>query len=257
MTHSNVSEDLLHLRKRARRRLVGAVALVVFALIVLWTALDNAPPPRFSTGNPVEIISSAPALTAQRASVVAVVDPGVTHLRPPPDAAAVVPASVPVVESVPASTPAAVKASQVQRMASTPEVLPGKLVNRQSQPAPAKVAPAPADKPKPKVSEPATFDPKRILEGKVDPTEPAAKPAKSSSVAGKYYVQIGAFGDAAKIRQLTAKLKAAGLPVLAEKVKTSKGELTRIRVGPAADAARAEMYRKKAESVGVSGKVIK
>lgn len=255
MSHSNVSEELLHLRKRARRRLVGAVALVIFALIVLWTALDNAPPPRFSTGNPVEIVSSAPALTAQRASVVAVVDPGnVPPLKPPPDAAATVAAPLAAVEPALASAPATVKASQPQRLASTPEVLPGKLVNRHSPPAPAKAAPTPVAKPKPAENAPATFDPKKILEGKVDPTEPA-KPAQPT---GKYYVQIGAFGDAAKVKQLTAKLKAAGLPVLAEKVKTSKGEvLTRIRVGPAVDAAKAEAYRKKAESVGVNGKVAK
>lgn len=47
MNQSNISEDLLHIRKRARRRLLGAVALVLFALIVLWTVLDNAP---FRTG---------------------------------------------------------------------------------------------------------------------------------------------------------------------------------------------------------------
>lgn len=254
MSHSNVSEDLLHLRKRARRRLVGAVALVIFALIVLWTALDNAPPPRFSTGNPVEIVSSAPALTAQRASLVAVVDTGSpTHLQPPPDAAAV--ATLPV-ES--ASVPVAIKEPQEQRQANTPEVLPGKLVNRTvaaatpAKPAPVKPVPVQAVvKPKPKVNESAAPDPKKILEGKVDPTEAAAKPA------GKHYVQIGAFADAAKAQQLTAKLKAAGLPVLAEKVTTSKGELTRVRIGPAADPARAEAYRKKAESVGVSGKVSK
>ncbi|SFM97813.1 DedD protein [Formivibrio citricus] len=260
MSHSNVSEELLHLRKRARRRLVGAVALVIFALIVLWTALDNAPPPRFSTGNPVEIVSSAPALTAQRASLVAVVEPANTPplLNPPPDAAAVTPVTAPAVaaEPAPASAPVVAKAVQPPRVVNGAEVLPGKLVNRQSPPVQAKAVPAPtpAAKPKPAENAPATFDPKKILEGKVDPTEPTAKPAQ---LPGKYYVQIGAFADAAKIKQLTTKLKGAGLPVQAEKVKTSKGELTRIRVGPAADAAKAEAYRKKAESVGVNGKVVK
>ena len=248
MTHSNVSEELLYLRKRARRRLVGAVALVLFALTVLWTVLDSAPPSRFSTGTPVEIVSSAPALTAPRASVVAVVEPGnVASLRPLPDA--IVAASVPVAEPIPASAPVGAKVAQDNHLANAPTVLPGKLVNRHS--APAKDTPAPTVKPKLKASAPVTFDPKKILEGQVDPTEHATK------LAGKYYVQIGAFADMAKAQQLTAKLKAAGLPVLTEKVKSAKGELMRVRVGPAADAGRAEAYRKKAESVGVSGKVAK
>lgn len=251
MAHSHVSDELLHLRKRARRRLVGAVALVLFALTVLWTALDNAPPARFSTGNPVEIVSSAAALTARPASVVAVVDPAAGSAQSMLQASAAATAASVSAASALASAPVA-KPAQAPAVASAAEILPGRLVNHNARVAPARTnPPAAAAKPKPAAQAPSTFDPKKILEGQVDPTEHSAKPA------GKYFVQIGAFADAAKVRQLTAKLRSAGLPVLVEKIKTSKGELTRVRVGPAADNAKAEAYRKKAGSLGVPGKVIK
>ena len=39
------SDAQLQLKKRARRRLVGAVAFVTFAAIVLPMVMDQAPPP--------------------------------------------------------------------------------------------------------------------------------------------------------------------------------------------------------------------
>ncbi len=265
MNQSNISEDLLHIRKRARRRLLGAVALVLFALIVLWTVLDNAPPPQLAEGQPVEIVSSAPALSAARASVVAVVEPA-SGTSPESLTPAAQPASVPT--AMPAATPVAApepqllrsadKASQPYRVAaSSSEVLRGKLVNRQMQ-----VKPAVASRPKlvaetksktAEVVGPAGADPLNILEGK-DERKPATaeKPA-----GGRYFVQIGAFSDSAKSAQILAKLKSAGLPAFSEKVSTPKGELTRIRIGPTLDESRANEWRKKSESAGVPGKVVR
>ena len=70
-------------------------------------------------------------------------------------------------------------------------------------------------------------------------------------------VEIGAFSDSAKSAQILAKLKSAGLPAFSEKVSTPKGELTRIRIGPTLDESRANEWRKKSESAGVPGKVVR
>jgi len=40
-----VSEQDLLLRKRARRRLVGAIALVIMAIVILPMVLDRVPKP--------------------------------------------------------------------------------------------------------------------------------------------------------------------------------------------------------------------
>ena len=238
---SNVSEELLQLRKRARRRLVGAIALVIFALIVLWTALDGEPPANLAASRPVEIVSSSSNLAS---AVIAVSQPE---------------ASAPQATATP--------------VAAATEVLPGQLINRQtevdqalleptslpkkiasSKPAnKAVVAAKPTSKPtaKPTVKptiKPVSRDPRSILEGR-DEEAPAAHSAK-------FFVQVAAFADAAKANQIVAKLKKAGLPSYAEKVKTAQGELTRVRIGPADDRARAVEWLKKAQAQGVNGQVV-
>ena len=229
---SNVSEELLQIRKRARRRLVGAIALVVFALIVLWTALDGEPPANLAASRPVEIVSSSSNLAS---AVIAV---------PVHDVEA----------SAPTVAPVAVATS----------VLPGKIVNHQTEvdenladatPTPvatrkpvAKPTSKPAVTAKPAVQS-VQRDPRLILEGRdVD----APKPALTQ----KFFVQVAAFADAAKANQIVAKLKQAGLPAYPEKVKTAQGELTRVRIGPAQDRARAAEWLKKAKALGVNGQVV-
>jgi len=92
-------------------------------------------------------------------------------------------------------------------------------------------------------------DPRLILEGR---DEDLPKPA----AAQKFFVQVAAFADAAKARQIVAKLKQAGLPAYPEKVKTAQGELTRVRIGPAQDRARALEWLKKAQAQGINGQVV-
>lgn len=258
MTQPNVSEELLHIRKRARRRLLGAIALVLFALIVLWTVLDSAPPPQFATGHPIEITSNAPALAA-KAPVVAVVQPASGPESPRATVEASVVASSVAAVALPAApvVPApAVMASApnknipAQPLASSATALPGKLINHQTS---VKATVAPEVKPKRSsaVAEKPAVDPRKILDG--------LEEKKIASVAkpGRYFLQVGAFADAAKSAQLITKLKSAGLPAYGEKVQSTKGELTRIRIGPSTDEARANEWRRKSEAAGVPGKVIK
>jgi DedD protein len=71
-----------------------------------------------------------------------------------------------------------------------------------------------------------------------------------------FAVQVGAFKDEAKLAQAREKLAAARLTHYTERLKTSSGELTRLRVGPlptreAADRAAAEVKR-----AGLDGRVV-
>ncbi|MCX7206717.1 MAG: SPOR domain-containing protein [Proteobacteria bacterium] len=238
MVNRNVSEELLQLKKRARRRLVGAIALVLFALIVLWTALDSTPPTNIAGGNNIEIISSSPALLApaiattapEVASMVALGEPPV--LAPDqPDTQAITPEPSPVPQYRPAS------AAQ--------SVLPGKLVNHQKK---VVITPAPTPKPTPA---PAA-DPLRILEGLDTSTKPVAVAEKSTSDK-RYFIQVGAYADGDKAAQVVSKLKGEGVPAYSEKVTTEKGALTRVRVGPVKDEAKAQSYLKKMGVLGLSG----
>lgn len=255
MNASHANEELLHIRKRARRRLVGAVALVLFALAVLWTVLDNVPPPQFSSGHSVEITSSSPALQST-ASIVAVVQVASAPESTAPVSASMQESAVSVATASnhpPATTDSGLSSPHDNKAAvsdgSADSVLPGKLVNKQTVVKVDEVAGNKTKLEKKPDSRPA-LDPRKILEGKDEPRSEAAS-------IHKYFLQVGAFSDAAKSALLISKLKSAGLPAYSEKVKTSKGELTRIRVGPTTSDTRADEWRKKSEALGVPGKVIK
>ncbi|KPC52758.1 SPOR domain-containing protein [Amantichitinum ursilacus] len=268
MARDNVPEELQYLRKRARRRLVGAIALVVFSLTVLWTVLDSQPPTNLVSQHAVEIIASAPSSGV--ASQVVIANDGVDAGM---DASAAAVAPQPVL--VPAgSAPAAVPPPAVVAHNSEPThastLLPGKLVRpgaddedaHTPKPTPAKGAvakPKPTPTPKPAVkdvkdtvkdSKPAANDPERILNGMDDATS-----AKKDDNSPRHYVQLGAFGDAEKARQTVSKLKAAGMPAYAEKVTTSNGTLTRVRVGPIL-ANEAYAINKKLGALGYQGQVV-
>jgi DedD protein len=246
MINRNVSEDLLQLKKRARRRLVGAIALVLFALIVLWTALDSTPPSNIAGGNNIEIISSSPALlapvivttTPAVASMIAVSEPPVLA---PDESQAITPTPNPVPQYRPAS------AAQT--------VLPGKLVNHQKK---VVITPPPTPKPTPapiptlKPTPAPAVDPLRILEGLDTSTKSAAVAEKNTSDK-RYYIQVGAYADGEKAAQVVSKLKGEGVPAYSEKVTTEKGALTRVRVGPVKDEAKAQSYLKKMGVLGLNG----
>ncbi|GGP18655.1 SPOR domain-containing protein [Silvimonas iriomotensis] len=275
MARDNIPDELQHLRKRARRRLVGAVALVLFSLTVLWTVLDSQPPANLAAQHPVEIIASAPS--AGNASAVALTstvtpDGSVTSASQPDGLtpAVVTATPAPVVAANTAPAPAAA-AKPVDETTHAPQSLPGKLQRVQGDDAPTP-APKPRATPtpvpekvataKPKVAEAkptpkpkGAVDPEAILNGTADGSANAALADKPADNSPRHYVQLGAFGNADKAHEVVGKLKAAGLPAYAEKVTTSTGTLTRVRVGPVVSA---EAYNvaKKLSAMGYQGQVV-
>jgi DedD protein len=71
-----------------------------------------------------------------------------------------------------------------------------------------------------------------LLEGRS--FEPAAASAAAPVAAqeARFIVQVGAFGDMDKAREVRAKLERAGLKTYAQTVDTKDGKRTRVRVGP-------------------------
>lgn len=266
---ANVSDELLQLRKRARRRLVGAIALVVFALTVLWTALDGEPPKSLLENQTVEIISSAPALSSvvsltPAVPVEPVVASAVNEVAKPQAASVPVAAVAPVAEVVDASrvAPVALPGKLVSHQETAPKAVADSTqvaapttapTQRAAVKATAKPSPRPSPKPSIKSAAEATVkpasakvaDPKAILEGGLE-----------QSAEKLYYIQIGAYADAEKAAQTLKKLKDAGIPARSEKVSTPKGELTRVRIGPGNDEAKAKAWLKRLDSLGVPGTLV-
>lgn len=132
--------------------------------------------------------------------------------------------------------------------ASVPLAAPAPPVTTQTlpeSPKPAQTPPAAAPKPVAAAPKPAAAAPK--------PAEPVAKPAASNV---GFAVQLGAFSKAADANALRDKLRAGGFSAFVEQVKTDKGTLSRVRVGPVASRADADKLKSQvAAKVGINGMV--
>ncbi|MFC7521262.1 SPOR domain-containing protein [Xanthomonas populi] len=154
--------------------------------------------------------------------------------------------------STPAPAPAAKPSSSVAA-ASTTE--PTKTESRSPEPAkPVAAAPKPAEPPKPV---PAKPDVAKAEPAKPESAKPvvAAPTAPAASSVG-FAVQLGAFGRAEDADALRDRVRAAGFSAFVEQVRTDKGALNRVRVGPVANRGDAEQLRAQvAAKVGISGMV--
>lgn len=256
--------------RRARRRLVGAIVLVLAIVIILPRIFDSQPNPHqdialqipdqakadhaidvptnsapTAEGNvPVaphsnvtvdndaeeEVVSSAPAAVAPL--------PAPVQTPAPVASAPVVPNNMPPVMTAPAPTPApAVKKTPEPTAKTTP-----------------KPAPAPS-KAKDDAAESARA--LAILEGK-SPAKPADKSTSSSNASDtrKFVVQVAALSDPAKVAALRQRLSSAGITSFTQQIKTSSGETTRIRVGPFNGKDAAESMRTKINRLGLNASVM-
>lgn len=213
-----ISDEELQLKKRARRRLIGAIVLVTAIVVVLPMVLDSEPKP---TGQEVTVQIPSPDSGAFTSRVV-----------PRAEAPAPKPASKPPVESKPA---AAALAPEEQKAAAV------------SPPAPPKpVAKAETRKPAAKKAAPKKEAPKTARK---EPAKPAAK------AGGQFVVQVIALADAEKAKQMRERIAAAGISSYTEVVKTVKGDVTRVRAGPFATREAAEKAREQLKAIGLGGNI--
>ena len=87
------------------------------------------------------------------------------------------------------------------------------------------------------------------------PAPPAAKPAPTPAAANVgFAVQLAAFSNPADANALRDRARAAGFSAFTESVKTGKGTLTRVRIGPVADRAAADQLKTQVQAkLGVAG----
>jgi DedD protein len=210
--NNDASDQLLPEKKRARRRLVGAIALALGVAIGLPMILDSGPRP-LARDIAIQIPSKdkAPALPVPAPAPAETLDPKEEIVTPVEPA----PAPAPVTANKTDVAAVAPKAEAPKAEAAKPEAAKPEAAKPEA-PKPEPKKPVPADKPaaKPVADEARAL---AILEDK--------------EVAAPRTFPVGAFASPDKVNELTAKLKAAGL-----KVQTSKAgknnELTRVTVGP-------------------------
>ncbi|KWK79511.1 sporulation protein [Burkholderia ubonensis] len=227
-------------KQRARRRLVGAIALVVAAVIVLPMVLDSHPKP--VTDDIAIDIPNRPAHHAapSRDEDASDVQAGVAHDEPPAsETAAAAVAASPAPAATDVAKDAAKPAAKPDTAATTASVAP--------KPAPAPAAPAQPAKP----AKPAAPKPAPAAVAHADDGGDTATP--SSPAGARFAVQLGAFKDDATARSWATKLKSAGVPAYVEHRKQADGSTaTLLRAGPFADRAAASAAIAKVREAGLT-----
>ncbi|EKS9795544.1 MULTISPECIES: SPOR domain-containing protein [Burkholderia] len=221
-------------KQRARRRLVGAIALVVAAVIVLPMVLDSHPKP--VTDDIAIDIPNRPAhqAVAPRDDDASDVQAGVAHDEPPASDVAVAAAPAPAPKD--ADKPAAKPDTTTTASVTPPKPAP-KPAAPVAKPAAPKPAPAPAAVARTDAASPDSSD--------------ASSP--SSPAGARFAVQLGSFKDDATARSWATKLKSAGVPAYVEHRKQADGSTaTLLRAGPFADRAAASAAIAKVREAGLT-----
>jgi len=234
-------------KQRARRRLVGAIALVLAAVVVLPMVLDSHPKPA-SDDIAVNIPrqpKAAPVMHANPVSADTQLAPDVT---PADQGASVVGA---------ASSPALAHASEVHggsgSMATTMSAVP-----RTQTPASASMRVAPQTA----VASVAPTN-SSTTDGAINAANPSTRSASPASearphaastpAASRYVVSVGAFTSDTSAHAWLSKLKSVGVPAYLETRRQPDGSARiLLRAGPFDDRANAEAAVKKVREAGLS-----
>ena len=219
----------LSLKKRARRRLVGAIGLVLLMVGVLPMVLQA----RAS-------LTPSAAIKITMAGV----DAGVVEpiAAPAPLAAPPMPAVSPLAEPVSATaetTPVAVNDTAASAV-----------------PTQNKITEKPTEKAVEKPLEAKPLETK-APEAKSQPATPAAAKVDVSTAAkSSFAIQIGVYSSMASVTEMEGKLKQAGYQASIKKVSTDKGEKIRLRTGDYPTRQQAAEAMLKLQALNMQGMVV-
>ena len=225
------------LRVRARRRLIGAAALLLAAVIVVPMVLDPTPRP-VPDSVPIDVPSEKTPFKP-RLPLPPVPDPGAMPVPQSPEPTA--PDAAAPKDEAPAASPAPPAAAATKADAAA------KSAPKAAAAAADKV-PARTEAETQKLAEAQRA--RDLLEGRT-----AATAAKSGGD-DKYYVQAAALRSERAASDLAAKLKKAGLPSFTERVQASDGTRWRVRAGPYATRQEAERARARLRELGTGADLI-
>ena len=236
--NKNISEEELLLRKRARRRLVGAIVLVIVSIIVLPAIFDE---PKIGNGQQ-EVVINLPDAERDNSNVQ-------IHLpKQPVSSSDLTQKANQLPDSIPTHDPSKENTSFVDDFEA--------IHDEQKR------LPIPGIKPK--------IDAKRVTVVMEAKSSIASTTHISNSVVnnsnntgdvigtteipkGGVVIQLGAFSDQSKAKQQLENLIMSGFRAYTEVVKTSSGEVTRVRIGPLASRSVAENELKKLNKLGFDG----
>jgi len=224
MTES--SDPQLHLKKKARRRLVGAVAIAGLAAVVLPMVMDEEPK------QPVQDIQIRIPGQEQQPF-----DPAELAARSSPSAAVTV-----------GGEAHEAHAGAAQDGAASADEASEKAEEERAKTKAAKTV----EKSPPKKAEKPAPPPAPAVVKKPDPPPPPPPPVASD---GQYLILVGAFADPGNVKKLLAKIAGTGVPTYTEILNSPAGKRTRVRAGPFPNREAAEKALDKLKKIGVGGVV--
>ena len=219
-------------RRRARQRLIGAAVLVLIGVIGFPLLFDSQPRPV-----PVDIAIEIPSRAAVKPGAPIAAPPAAVPAAPATAAPAVVPAQASLQDKEEIVAPARPAGGAAGASTEAPN------------PAPAPVAPAKAK---------ADAKPDAKTENKAEKRAEAKSDSKSDAAKGesRIVVQVGAYADEGKVREVRQKLEKAGFKTYTQVADTGEGKRTRVRVGPFASRTEAEKAAAKIKSLNLPASLL-
>ncbi|MCX7193374.1 MAG: SPOR domain-containing protein [Proteobacteria bacterium] len=220
--------DEQNIRSRARRRLIGAIALALAVVVILPMVLDSEPK---VTGKDIELRIPEPDKAGEFV-------PGVSGVSEVQAESAVSLTAVSDVSTVPDGAAAA--SGKITLVEAKPETANQTATGKQAEAKQLEVKKS-ADKP----AEAKTAETKST-----ETKPPEMKPVETKQAdkaAATYVVQVGAFSNSGTATQEANKLKAWGFKAYTELIAGT----TRVRVGPYVDRSKADEVRQLLEKHGL------
>ena len=230
------------LKKRARRRLVGAVTCASVVAVVLPMLMDHQPR---QVVDEVEIrIPGQDDKPFAPKFATTSVDKAAPQVTEPP------------ADSKPAEGGPSEAATPTVTVVESPKEKPDEKAAAKEPEKPAKVPPKPEKTEEKAAEKPASSDSSAearraaaILAGQSAPPSMGSAPAK----AGDFVILIGAFANENNVKTLRSKLSEKGVKTYVEALDSPGGRKTRVRAGPFESREAAEKALEKMMQIGVSG----
>jgi DedD protein len=233
-------------KRRARRRLIGAIALVLAAIIGLPMIFDSEPKP-FSDEIAIQIPARDAPVTRQSA-------PSLPPLElSPPTNRVIEKPSAPIAPDSPIApkidTPAPVVKNNVAEPVQAEKEVKKEVAPKESSKENTK------EITKDKAKDKANDKSNNKASNKTDSTKQSdSKNTKSNrDLPIRYVLQVAAVENKSKADDMQEKLKKAGIKSYTQTIPTSAGDRIRIRVGPFVNKEEAEKMRARLRKLGLNG----
>jgi DedD protein len=275
-------------RTQARRRLVGALVLLLVGVVVFPLLFESQPRPlspdtpivtaRDLGAPPRQPAAETPRALPPDASVEARADArgaaGIAPARPASAVGAALQGAGAVAASQPASTTAATTPATTSATTSGPSAAPAPAAARPTPQAATTTtattaAATPSATPPKAPAAPPAKPPGQgptAVQATTPPAAPSATPAAtatalpsapaSAPAASRFVVQVGAFTDAATLRETRARVERLGLKTYTQVIEGDSGKRTRVRAGPFTTREEANAAAARLKAAGLPGSVL-